>query len=118
MSTPPSAPTRKISMLDHPFLAPGRFRLRSDIFLVPAASDAVTSQTTRNALMAAGLIAGEIFRPGMSQTRAPQALPGVSHRAMGHAPGPYDPREGWTMMPTAPIASSTGPATTSGSLGG
>jgi hypothetical protein len=105
-------------MLDHPFLAPGRFRLRSDIFLVPAASDAVTSLAARNGLMTAGLIAGEFFWPGMSQTRAPQALRGVSHRAMGYAPGSYDPREGWTMMPTAPIVSSTGPATTSGSLGG
>jgi hypothetical protein len=71
--------------VDHTSLSPGRFRLRADIYLVPAASDTVTPETMRNALMISGLFAGEIFRPGMSQTRALPALPDVSHRAMGGA---------------------------------
>ncbi len=104
--------------MDHTFLSPGRFRLRADIYLVPAASDTVTPETMRNALMISGLFAGEIFRPGMSQTRARPALPDVSHRAMGGTRPDLRPEGGMEMMQTACIAASTGPATTSGSRGG
>src|SRR5277367_2678015 len=81
MSTPRSEPTRKISMWTIPPCHQAAC-LRADIFLVPAASDPVTSKTMRNALVIAGLLRVKIFRPSMSQTRALRALPDVSHRAM------------------------------------
>ena len=50
--------------MDHTSLSPGRFRLWADIYLVPAASGTVTSETMRNALMISGLLAGEISGRG------------------------------------------------------
>ena len=68
--------------MDHHLLVARPLCLRAGIFLVPAGSDPVTSQTLRDALMIAGLLRGENSRLRMSQTRALRALPDVSHRAM------------------------------------
>ncbi len=105
--------------MDHTSLSPGRFRLRAGIYLVPTASDPVTPESMRNAVMICSLFAGENF-PAGDVTDADVA--GTTWckppRDGGYAPGPYGQREGWTMMQTACIAASAGPAPTSGSRGG
>ena len=105
--------------MDDTSLSPGGFRLRADIFLVPAGGDAVTSAGMRNAVMIYGLFAGEIFPAGdVTDAGVADTTRCKPPRDGGHAPGPYGQREGWTMMPTAPIAASAGPTARSGSRGG
>jgi hypothetical protein len=53
--------------VDDTSFSPGGFRLRADIFLVPAGGADVTSKTIRDAVMIRGLSAGQNF-PGADVT--------------------------------------------------
>ena len=69
--------------MDYTFLSPGRFCLRADIYLVPAAGDTVTSETIAERPDDLWPVRGVKISAGMSQTRELPALPDVSRRATG-----------------------------------